>query len=1117
MKNFDLSDLGLDSNPFDAIIGDDESAKKYRLIGREDQLEKAESFVRRALQEKKQQRILVRGDYGTGKTHHLLRLRDEINLGKYGDGAVAIYIGNLGVSIRRLYEKFIESFEFHYSDFKDVIVDLPPIEPDESADQAYKNERLRDNIIANIQKILAASQLQGYNGIFLLIDEAEDIVQSNDNEKIQYFVQTLLHLLNDLTGYPLHFVMGFSREAIAKITVLNSPDIGERRLGDALLQRFNQEIILGYLSEKNVLEMVRDRLNNSRVTPSESLYPISAGVISVVTRLTGGHPREILSILNKGLIYAQKSGIKEVDGGCILQVLATHTSFFDKEHVVLDYGALSQITTSIRERDENLSTDFERLQGKLIGEDAEVSQDEFRLESDPDILTQPIHGIRILERTFSKHGEINYIIHQEVKNKIFKGKRYDSEIEQNLDREIIELMQNPERYQHQLTKGLWRLLQKEWMAEYKTDNSCDPYWVVVGNLRMDTFPSPVSVAFAAFKGSEFPTELYSGILDLLNQKIGTIGFVLYDGFHFGADPTFKKFKNSLLNSENERLFGNICSVGIHELSDDRLDTLMGMIKLLGNREINSIEEIDTSELFKTIEARKKITELIEEKAIAFPEENRRRIIDFLASNSLKSFSITDLKTALKLNYIDKSFMQRLQHQHFVDADGGKWKISILDHNPPWKQIYSFIKKQGRVRVEEIWNYIENNFIVQTPPGDEIRMISWYLEILQKQSMIDSESDQGEIYHKLMDFSGQVNKLLATFEFEIKSFRDLLPIADKLEISISDHRRAVKQYETELKTLQEEFTYDAHHVEECKSLIETVRKKQKELDRTIRAKQKEYTSGFENKKSQVEQLEEWINKGCEEGYLSEIEKVEWTKTLNDAVSGIESDLKSEDYIHLAIASKDLDNDIKRYNDQIHERKSSKEPCITYAEKYCQLRSTCEKTLDSLEDIGYPDVKKRTILANLATQYSEKYNPLFNKGRFDEAKGCIKQIYTTLHTLNQDLQNIHTRYTSYSSKIKEYRAISENEANLIELLEAAQQALDEWNFASVELELKKFNKLRTSQKEVPKTPVEIFFERYEGRKNVRLKDLITDSSVDAVLGYIKNLYQQGKISDIEISFK
>ena len=86
------------------------------------------------------------------KDPHLLRLQDEIRSGMYGDGAVAVYLGNLGISIRRFYEKFIESFSPYGSDFQDIIAALPPVEPAESVDQAYKKERLRDNVIATYKK-----------------------------------------------------------------------------------------------------------------------------------------------------------------------------------------------------------------------------------------------------------------------------------------------------------------------------------------------------------------------------------------------------------------------------------------------------------------------------------------------------------------------------------------------------------------------------------------------------------------------------------------------------------------------------------------------------------------------------------------------------------------------------------------------------------------------------------------------------------------------------------------------------------------------------------------------------------------------------------------------------
>lgn len=1118
MNEFDLSELGLTSNPFDAVIGDEKSSKKYQLFGREDQLQKANFFIKRALDEKKQQRMLVRGEYGTGKTHHLLRLQDEIRSGMYGNRAIAVYLGNLGISIRRFYEKFIESFGPYSSDFQDIIADLPPVEPDESIDQSYKKEKLRDNVIANMQQIVAHSQLQGYDGIFLLIDEAEDIVQSSDNDEIQHFIQTLLHLVNYFSGYPLHFIMGFSREALAKITVVNGTETAERRHGDALIQRFqnNDEIVLGYLSEKDVQAMVLDRLNSARVVPSDSFYPLHDGVIGVVARLTGGHPREILSILNKGLLYAQKSGTKEVDGGCILQVLATHTSFFDKENVVLDIGALNRITNVIRERDEHLSTDFERLQGKLIGEEAEISEDEFSRNSNPDQLTQPIQGIRVLERKFSKYGETTYVIHQEIKNEIFKGKRYDSEIEQNLDHELIELMQNPERYQPQLTKGLWKLMQSKWMAEYKTDISCDSYQVIVGNVRLENSPIPVSIAFAAYKGREFPTEIYNGILRLLDKKDASVGFVLYDGFYLGADPNHVKFKNTIRNTEYQRLSENICSLGVQDLPDTR-DTMMGMIKLLGNREIDTIGEIDTTGLFETLGAKAKITELIEEKAIAFPEEKRRRVIDFLASNSLKSYPIGELKTECDNNYLDKTFMQGLQRQHYVEADGSRWKIATLDQNPPWKPIFTFISKNKRATAREIWRHIEDKYIIQAPLGDEMGMVTWYLEILQKQSMIDSEKDHGEIFHKPMDFSGQVNQYLTKIETELNTYSELIPLTESLQISVSNHRSAIVQYESNLNSLQDEFEYNAKHVEECKRLIESIIDRRKKLDREIKSKKDEYISGVDNKKTLVEQLLERIKKGSEDGYLSEIEKREWTKSLDSLYSEIEKHLKSEDYISLAIASNDLEKNIQTYKKQIDDRKSSKIPCITYAEKYNTLRSTCEKSLASMEEQGYSGTDKQKSLADLSKRHDEKYKPLFNNGKFNEAKRCIEEIYNDLQNLNRSLQDIETKYKSYSHQIKEYRTIPADDKALIESLDLAQRSLDMWDFLNVENALKKYNDLRKAQKKVIKTPEEKLLDVYSGQKNVPFQDIKGVQSIDEAFEYIKSLYQKGKILDIEISFK
>ena len=47
---------------------------------------------------------------------------------------------------------------------------------------------------------MADANINNIRGIFLLVDEAEDIAQWDDNDKVQYFIQSLLHLINKLQG-----------------------------------------------------------------------------------------------------------------------------------------------------------------------------------------------------------------------------------------------------------------------------------------------------------------------------------------------------------------------------------------------------------------------------------------------------------------------------------------------------------------------------------------------------------------------------------------------------------------------------------------------------------------------------------------------------------------------------------------------------------------------------------------------------------------------------------------------------------------------------------------------------------------------------------------------------
>ena len=152
------------------------ASTKYKLYGRVEQLKKIDTFIEQALISKTQKRILLRGEYGTGKSHHLLQTHQRINEGTYGDKVIAVYLGNLGVSFRRFYEIYIDSLQKQVPEIKEFLKTLKEIEPEASVDPAYKKEKLRDNILKNFQLITANLQYIEFQGIFLLIDEAEDIV-----------------------------------------------------------------------------------------------------------------------------------------------------------------------------------------------------------------------------------------------------------------------------------------------------------------------------------------------------------------------------------------------------------------------------------------------------------------------------------------------------------------------------------------------------------------------------------------------------------------------------------------------------------------------------------------------------------------------------------------------------------------------------------------------------------------------------------------------------------------------------------------------------------------------------------------------------------------------------
>lgn len=1118
MLETSYKDLGLVGNPFESIIADERSASQYGLYGREDQIKRLEEFVRSAARADFQKRILVMGEYGTGKTHHLIKLREEITSGKYGSDVTAIYLGSLGISFRKFYENVLEALKQNVPAIWETLEALPDVEPDLSVELTYAPEKLRENIVTNLNRIMADAKINNIRGIFLLIDEAEDIVQSDDNDQIQYFVQSLLHLINKLQGTPLHIIMGLSREAVSKISKFDSKKSSDRKLGDAFWQRFYAEdpIRLGNLRESDATLMILNRLNSARVVPSDSLYPIKQEIISVVNRYVGGNPREILTIFSRALHETLRSGTKEVNGSRIIQVLAKHESFFNKT-IVLDWNRLESIRQNIAAENEALEKDFTTLTGVLIGEGESVTEDDFTDPAFAEALARPIHGTRILERKTNRDGETFYTISPEVISEIFKGKRYDSETEQALDHELIDLMTNPGRYQDQLTKGFWKVLQKEMNAEFKSRHVFDDKLVIIGKCRIGNSPIPYSLALTAFKGVEFPETLYSGLINLIESKQATFSAVLYDSTKLEIDPVYQKFRRDLKESGKSVLLENIRTIESTKLSIPD-EQLMGKIKLLGNPEVEATDDIDTSDLLASIGIANEMEQLVLTKVIPFPDDpSVKRVIEKLAEDQTQRYSLTELKKECNAPYLDSETMNGLLRQRFVKKDGTRWQIAPLDLDPIWKLIYGFIFQKKGATLDEIKEYLESQYTLQCSPGEEHRLLNWYIELLVKLEMITGTKEGDVVVYRLLDHSQKLDVLVTQCEDALREVKSLLTDAERLNIVISDYERKVDTLKGRLDTLTGEPEPGSDHIIKAKNILDDIENVKSAVSEEIKNTRKSYASTLSNYKEQIDLTKERICGAFERGIVTDNEHIEWQAHIDDLYTQASEKLKEGDFSALTVYLNQLHNVVKINTQEIHDRETSKEPCISYAKQVDGLQNAVGDLLADLEELGYSNPKYLESYADLNNKQSHEYLPLFNDGKYADALRVIESIHTGLVTLKGNLVKQKTSYQNYEQMIEAQRASVPEESQTLLYLDEAEKALREWDFATTEMNVSQFQDALKKREQPVKTPEEEFVEKFSAQGTVTLDTILESYTVDKAFKFLQSLYIRGDIEAIEIRIK
>lgn len=1118
MLETSYEDLGLMRNPFEMIIADERSAIRYGLYGREDQIDRLEEFVRSAVKADFQKRIFIMGEYGTGKTHHLIKLREEITSGKYGSDVTAIYLGCLGISFRKFYENILEALKLNIPAIRETLEALPDVEPGQSVEPTYAPEKLRENIIVNLNRIMADAKINNIRGIFLLIDEAEDIVQSDDNDQVQYFIQSLLHLINKLQGTPLHIIMGFSREAVSKISVVDSSQGGDRKLGDAFWQRFSAEepIRLGNLREKDTTSMILDRLNSARVVPSDSLYPIKQEIISVVIRNVGGNPREILAIFNRALRETLRSGTKEVNGSRIIQVLAKHESFFNKT-IVLDWNRLESIRQDIAAENEALEKDFTTLMGVLIGEGKSVTEDDFTNPAFAEALTRPIHETRILERKTSRDGETFYTISPEVISEIFKGKRYDSETEQVLDLELIDLMTNPGRYQDQLTKGFWKVLQKEMNAEFKSRHVFDDKLVIIGKCRIENSSIPYSLVLTAFKGIEFPESLYNGLISLIESKQATFGAVLYDSTKLEIDPVYQKFRRDLREAGKSVFLESIRTIDSTKLPIPD-EQLMGKIKLLGNPEVETTDDIDTSGLLASIGIANEMEQLVLTKVIPFPDDpSVRRVIEKLAEDQTRTYSLKDLKTECNAPYLDSETLNGLLKQRFVKKDGTRWQIASLDQDPIWKLIYGFIVHEKNATLDEIKEYLENQYTLQCSPGEELQLLNWYINLLVRLEMITGAKEGAAVVYRLLDHSQKLDVLVTQCEGALSELESFLADAERLNIAISDYKRKFDTLEGRLNPLTVEPEPGSDHIIKAKNILDDIGNVKSAVSEEIKNTRKSYASTLSNYKEQVDITKERICGAFERGLLTDNEYAEWQAHIDDLYTQASEKLKEGNFSALTVYLNQLDSIIKINTREIRDRETSKEPCISYAKQVDDLKTTIGELLADLEEFGYSNPRYLESFADLNDKQSREYLPLFNDGKYADALRIIESIHTGLFTLKGNLVKQKNNYQNYEQMIATHRASVPEEPQTLLYLDEAKEALREWDFATVEMKVSQFQDALKKREQPVKTPEEEFMEKFSALSTVTLDTILESYTVDKAFKFLQSLYIRGDIATIEIRIK
>jgi uncharacterized coiled-coil DUF342 family protein len=1052
-----FDELGLERDPFSTTIADEEIAAQYSLVGRDDQEYRLREFVQSGIREPDlMKRRLIFGEYGTGKSHHLIELRDEVREGVEVEEetyeALAVYVGNLGLSIRRLYEKIVEEILEDEPRLQDYVEALPDVEPDSSVDEAYQYERLQDNVATNLRKIVKhAREELGYRSVYLFIDEAEDIEAENDEQKVQRFIRSFLHFVNELNTSGLHILLGFSQGARMAITQYEDDDDS---LGNALVQRFQgDDIYLGDLTESDVKEMLIDRMDVHRTSNRGEISPIVEDTIDVVTEVTGGHPRSILQIYSEALNYAAKVDADRIDGDAIVYALRDFTSLVRDEDL-LSGEALTTLKKGLEDAHPDARDDFERLEGRLIGEGDAIPENSFS-DGVPGALMSPITvegedagEIRVLEKR-DRHGRYYYVLSEEAKDFLFRGKGDEGTEIQKLD---LQATNAPDKYQRYLSRGLALAVQ----SMGKGSLHKDPVTIASGRYEYALYLIDVdrgpgkgkpTVAVGVYNGQEIPVELLKLYVEAYQSRGATFGALVKQNQQQSAEAN--KYVNGLDSEERQFVTDRIIEVNLS--TEQRDNFIYGRLLALGDSEIQAEGMVDGHTLISEIGIIGGLQETFTETILPFPDKVHRNVIDHLEKNDAREFTIGDLQDELDIqSYNLKSdHMIGLKDQNLVAKSGQRWIYPDIENDrPPWYEIYRRLNEQGALTMEEIQAQVTTDFALGCSRGDENAMIQWYLDHLQRQNYVEPTTveREGEIHdaYDIVSVEDQYNEARSRAQSRLDAAQVLYEEAVSLDAkNINSYKNRIEDYTTQLDQFDEVFNPTHNDLNEVRALIDEIVGLEEDLEDTVSDRKEKIIGNAVSVRDDIDDLRRKISKSDVEGsFGSQLD--DYNDELGELDTELESLIDNEQYERLAKRTGSIDDRVDTIDDEVEQLLGVKSKCT---EKYKQLRDIADSAKDHIDAIAADNSSHAELEEQLETIESrfDDYRDQFNSGEFQVALSTLEEIEPDLKSLKDQAQGIEQQQQQYLKQLDDLDPeISDEEGK--DLLEEARKTVKKGDFAT-----------------------------------------------------------------------